>query len=95
MLAFYAHWRNCWRVSIWALLSLLFSIFSPSLHCLRPRTTRSLAASLQVPTATSPHSPPLKYFLGGNIPWRRSSWPRLARASSDQFTQLRSFKPKK
>lgn len=34
MLAFYAHWRNCWRVSIWALLSLRFPFAAAPLSML-------------------------------------------------------------
>jgi hypothetical protein len=41
------------------------------------------------------HSPPLKYFRGGNIPLRKISAPHLLRISSDQFTHPRSLNPKK
>ena len=36
-----------------------------------------------------------KYFLGGNIPRRSSSFPQRFRTSSVQFTQLRSLRPRK
>ena len=36
-----------------------------------------------------------KYFRGGNMPRRNSSFPTRRRTSSDQFTQLCSLKPRK
>jgi hypothetical protein len=76
-----------WPLPIAALL------FSRSYMCFNGWSQTDSKKSLAFPH--NPHSPPPKYFLGGNIPRRKISAPQRRRISSDQFTHPRSLNPKK